>query len=55
ELPAGTKYDAEGSAQPLGSLFEQAAQVFLDSLVLDLMNELNVDEETMQSNHANLE
>ncbi|MGE7364616.1 6-phospho-3-hexuloisomerase, partial [Staphylococcus cohnii] len=43
------------SAQPLGSLFEQAAQVFLDSLVLDLMNELNVDEETMQSNHANLE
>src|SRR5699024_6747158 len=27
ELPAGTKYDAEGSAQPLGSLFEQAAQV----------------------------
>lgn len=25
ELPAGTKYDAEGSAQPLGSLFEQAA------------------------------
>lgn len=55
ELPAGTKYDAEGSAQPLGSLFEQAAQVFLDSLVLDLMNELKVDEETMQSNHANLE
>jgi len=55
ELPAGTKYDAEGSAQPLGSLFEQAAQVFLDSLVLYLMNELNVDEETMQSNHANLE
>ncbi|MCG7339304.1 6-phospho-3-hexuloisomerase [Staphylococcus sp. ACRSN] len=55
ELPAGTKYDAEGSAQPLGSLFEQAAQVFLDSVVLDLMTELKVDEETMQQNHANLE
>ena len=55
ELPAGTKYDAEGSAQPLGSLFEQASQVFLDSIVLDLMTEINVDEETMQQNHANLE
>lgn len=55
ELPAGTKYDAEGSAQPLGSLFEQASQVFLDSIVLDLMTELKVDEEAMQQNHANLE
>ena len=55
ELPAGTKYDAEGSTQPLGSLFEQASQILLDSIVLDLMSELNVDEETMQQNHANLE
>ena len=55
ELPAGTKYDAEGSAQPLGSLFEQASQVFLDSIVLDLITELKVDEEAMQQNHANLE
>lgn len=55
ELPAGTKYDAEGSAQPLGSLFEQASQIFLDSLVLNLMEKLSVDEETMQQNHANLE
>lgn len=28
ELPAGTKHDAEGSDQPLGSLFEQSAQLF---------------------------
>ncbi|MGJ5708513.1 6-phospho-3-hexuloisomerase, partial [Staphylococcus equorum] len=42
-------------AQPLGSLFEQASQVFLDSIVLDLMTELKVDEEAMQQNHANLE
>ncbi|MDU9416975.1 6-phospho-3-hexuloisomerase [Staphylococcus lloydii] len=55
ELPAGTKYDAEGSAQPLGTLFEQATQIFFDSIVLDLMEELNVDENTMQQNHANLE
>ncbi|PNZ54621.1 6-phospho-3-hexuloisomerase, partial [Staphylococcus arlettae] len=25
------------------------------SIVLDLMTEINVDEETMQQNHANLE
>ncbi|MCU5746629.1 6-phospho-3-hexuloisomerase [Staphylococcus sp. SQ8-PEA] len=55
ELPAGTKHDTEGSRQPLGSLFEQASQIFLDSLVLDLMQKLNVSETTMQANHANLE
>lgn len=55
ELPAGTKYDAEGSDQPLGSLFEQSAQLFLDAVVLDLMERFNVDETTMQQNHANLE
>ncbi|MBI5975090.1 6-phospho-3-hexuloisomerase [Staphylococcus canis] len=55
ELPAGTKYDAEGSEQPLGSLFEQSALIMLDSLVLNLQDALNVDETTMQRNHANLE
>lgn len=55
ELPAGTKHDVEGSEQPLGSLFEQASLLFLDSVVLGLMETFNVDEETMQSNHANLE
>ena len=55
ELPAGTKYDAEGSTQPLGSLFEQASQILLDSIVLDLMSELNVVEVTMQQNHAILD
>ena len=37
ELPAGTKHDIEGSKQPLGSLFEQASLVLLDSVVLPLM------------------
>lgn len=55
ELPAGTKHDAEGSAQPLGSLFEQAAQLFLDAVVLDFMKDFNIDETTLQQNHANLE
>lgn len=55
ELPAGTKHDVNGSEQPLGSLFEQGAQLFLDSVVIGLMDTLNIDEETMQQNHANLE
>ena len=55
ELPAGTKHDIEGSKQPLGSLFEQASLVFLDSVVLPLMEAFHINEETMQQNHANLE
>lgn len=55
ELPAGTKYDETGSEQPLGSLFEQSTQIYLDSIVLNLMEILNVTESTMQDNHANLE
>lgn len=55
ELPAGTKHDAEGSDQPLGSLFEQSALILLDSVVLNLQQQLNISEETMQQNHANLE
>ncbi|HAB0417250.1 TPA_asm: 6-phospho-3-hexuloisomerase [Listeria monocytogenes] len=55
ELPAGTKHDATGSDQPLGSLFEQSSQIFLDSVVIGLMTQLDVEETTMQNNHANLE
>lgn len=54
-LPAGTKHQSEGSAQPLGSLFEQSAQLMLDGVVLDLMSALDINETTMQNNHANLE
>ncbi|WAE42032.1 6-phospho-3-hexuloisomerase (plasmid) [Staphylococcus pasteuri] len=54
-LPAGTKHDAEGSMQPLGSLFEQSSLIFLDSVVLGLMSEDDIDETMMQQNHANLE
>lgn len=55
KLPAGTKHDVEGSKQPLGSLFEQASLIFLDSVVLPLMDAFHINEETMQRNHANLE
>ena len=54
-LPAGTKYEAEGSEQPLGSLFEQSSLIFLDSVVIGLMDAFNINEEAMQDNHANLE
>ena len=36
-------------------LFEQSAQLFLDAVVLDLMQDFNIDETAMQENHANLE
>lgn len=55
ELPSGTKHDADGSDQPLGSLFEQSSQIFLDSVIIGLMDQLDVDETTMQNNHTNLE
>ena len=55
EFPAGTKHDVEGSKQPLGSLFEQASLIFLDSVVLPLMDAFHISEKTMQENHANLE
>lgn len=55
ELPAGTKYQAEGSQQPLGSLFEQSALIFLDALVMDIQEKAGISESTMQDNHANLE
>ncbi|OEL01041.1 6-phospho-3-hexuloisomerase [Staphylococcus casei] len=54
-LPAGTKYDVKGSQQPLGSLFEQSSQIYLDSMVLTMQDILKVNETTMQDNHANLE
>ncbi|MGO4092932.1 6-phospho-3-hexuloisomerase, partial [Staphylococcus aureus] len=31
------------------------SQLFLDSVVMGLMTEMNVTEQTMQQNHANLE
>ena len=54
ELP-GTKHNVEGSEQPLGSLFEQSSLLFLDSVVLGLMETFDISEEEMQNNHANLE
>lgn len=43
------------SAQPMGSLFEQSLLILLDSLVLVLMERLDVTAKEMYNRHANLE
>ncbi|HUV38582.1 MAG TPA: 6-phospho-3-hexuloisomerase [Planctomycetota bacterium] len=59
-LPAPTPKVHEGkpttqSAQPLGSLFEQTLLVYLDALIIVLMQELGVDSETLLGRHATLQ
>lgn len=43
------------SAQPMGSLFEQALFLFLESMVMDLMRQTGQDSAAMFQRHANLE
>lgn len=43
------------SIQPMGSLFEQSLLLFLDSVILILMEELQITSDDMFKNHANLE
>ncbi|TPR20131.1 6-phospho-3-hexuloisomerase [Apilactobacillus timberlakei] len=52
-----SKYDHNKSItiQPMGSLFEQTLMLYLDSMVLQLMNDENINESNMIKNHANLE
>ncbi|RLE68776.1 MAG: 6-phospho-3-hexuloisomerase [Thermoprotei archaeon] len=40
---------------PLGTLFEIMTMVFLDSVIVELMNRLGVTEEDMYRRHANIE
>ncbi len=57
-LPSPTKVDKEGafkSIQPMTTLNEQCLMIFFDTLVLELMRELNETEESMWSRHSNLE
>lgn len=48
----GPGASGSGDLAPLGTLFEDAALLFFDSLVPDLMRKLGVTEEDMRSNHA---
>jgi len=40
---------------PLGTLFEIMAMVFLDSIIVELMDKLGITEEEMYKRHANIE
>ncbi|WP_308634004.1 6-phospho-3-hexuloisomerase [Paenibacillus silvisoli] len=57
-IPAATKDGAAGravSGQPMGSLFEQALLLLLDTIVLHLMERKALEGAAMFNNHANLE
>lgn len=57
-VPAPTKGEIsgpEGSSQPPGSLFEQAALILMDAMVLALMERLDLSAETLAKRHANIE
>ncbi len=45
----------KGSIQPMGSLFEQAAQLVCDIMSVKLMEELQLTSEEMRKHHANIE
>ncbi len=55
-IPAQKKFEKEkSSVQPMGTLFEQSLGIFLDSIVLLLMQKGDFTEGQMAANHNNLE
>lgn len=55
-IPAAVKDGGSGgSAQPMGSLFEQSLLLLLDAVVLRLMARQGIDAAAMFGRHANLE
>lgn len=54
-IPVPSLREAEGSLQPMGSLFEQSLLILCDSLILKLMRRTGVDAAQMLERHANLE
>ena len=59
EIPAvSPKSSVQGeikSIQPMGSLFEQAEGILMDSLIIQLMENKNMTSDTMFGRHANME
>ena len=58
ELPVqevSTNYKHSGSIQFRSTLFEQACLVYLDGVILSLVNKLNSSEKDMHKRHSNLE
>ena len=59
-LPAPTpkganSHDLPHSVQPLGSLFEQMLLIYVDALIIMLMERMGVDAETLLARHTRLE
>jgi len=59
-LPAPTpkssnNHDVPPSVQPLGSLFEQMLLIYVDALIIMLMETMGVDADTLMSRHTRLE
>jgi 6-phospho-3-hexuloisomerase len=58
-IPAPTSKLEDGgigtSAQPMGSLFEQALLLVLDALVMEVMDRKGLSSDVMFQKHANLE
>lgn len=59
QIPAPTPKMENGgigsSIQPMGSLFEQAMLLILDSVIMDVMDKKQIDAKKMFGRHANLE
>ncbi len=55
ETQAKDKSDSGKSIQPMGTLFEQGLLLICDSVILDLMEDIDTDGAEMYKNHANLE
>lgn len=53
--PAKDTADPAASIQPMGSMFEQSLLILLDSVVLCLMEKLDVSAHEMYDRHTNLE
>jgi len=54
-IRARTKKGGKSSSEPMGSLFEQAALLYLDSVIILLMEKLGKKEKELRERHSNLE
>lgn len=53
--PKAAVKESVASIQPMGSLFEQSCFLFLDAVILRIMERKGYDSDTMFGRHANLE
>jgi 6-phospho-3-hexuloisomerase len=54
-ISAQTKDADEGSLQPLGSTFEQAVLIYLDSIIVQVMRDLHQKSQALAGRHIHLE